>query len=341
MIASFLDGSIDGDKNIKVNNVAKIEEAKSGDLAFLSNPKYENFIYGSKASIVIVNKDFEPKEKISTTLIRVENAYSAFSSLLDLYVASKPQKQGISEKSSIDNSAEVSTDCYIGAFSVIEKGVKIGSNSRIYPNCYIGDNCKIGENVIIYSGVNIYENCIIKDNVIIHSGAVIGADGFGFAPDNGKYKKIPQIGNVIIEQDVEIGANTCIDRATMGSTVIKRGTKLDNLIQLAHNVVIGEDCVFASQVGIAGSTKIGNKCMLGGQVGIVGHISIADGVQIGSQSGLSNDVKEPNSKILGYPATDARSYARSTAIFRKLPEMSSDISTLKKEIATLKALLNK
>lgn len=340
-IASFLEGTIEGDKNATVNSVAKIEEAKSGELAFLANPKYENFLYSSKASIVIVNRDFEPKEKIVATLIRVENAYSAFSSLLDLYVASKPQKEGVSEKSSIDPTAKIGEHCYIGAFSVIEKGVKIGNNSKIYPNCSIADHCQIGENVTIYSGVNIYENCVIHDNVIVHSGAVIGADGFGFAPDNGKYKKIPQIGNVILEQDVEIGANTCIDRATMGSTVIKRGTKLDNLIQIAHNVVIGEDCVFASQVGIAGSTKVGNSCMFGGQVGIVGHISIANGVQIGSQSGLSNDVKEPNSKILGYPATDARTYARSSAVFRKLPEMSQDISALKKEIESLKSLLNR
>ena len=295
MIASFLDGEVIGNKDEKVNTVSKIEEGAKGTLSFLSNIKYEQYIYGTNASIVIVNNDFEPKSEIKTTLIKVEDAYGAFTKLLKLYSESKPKKTGISQKCSISESATIGTDCFIGDFVVVDKGVKIGTDVKIYPNTYIGDNVKIGNNVIIYSGVNIYEECVIGNNVIIHSGAVIGADGFGFAPDkNGIYEKIPQIGNVIIEDDVEIGANTTIDRATMGSTHIKKGVKLDNLIQIAHNVVLGEHTACASQVGISGSTKIGKHCMLGGQAGLSGHISIADYTQIGSQAGVPSSVKTPN-----------------------------------------------
>lgn len=338
MIAAYLEGEIVGDKDISVDNVSKIEDGGEGTLSFLSNMKYENFLYESTASIVIVAADFVPRQEVKPTLIKVKDAYSAFAALINLYSESKPKKQGISEKSSIAQSATVGENCYIGAFAVIDEKATIGDNTRIYPSCYIGDGVKVGNNVTIYANVSIYDSCVIGDDCIIHSGATIGADGFGFAPDgNGGYTKIAQIGNVVLEQDVEVGANTTIDRATMGSTTIKRGTKLDNLIQIGHNVTVGESCVFAAQSGIAGSTKVGNNCMVGGQVALAGHISIADGTMIGSRSGVNSSIKEPNRKLLGLPAIDARQTAKIYAITRNLPDMRDAIRVLQKEVDALKS----
>lgn len=336
MIASFLQGEIVGDQEAKVWSIAKIEEANSGDLAFLANPKYEHFLYSTGASIVLVNNDFTPKEEVKATLIKVEDAYKAFAGLLDLYIANKPQREGVSPQAAVSGEATIGENVYIGAFAVVEDGVVIGDNTKIYPHVYVGDNVKIGSNVILYSGVKIYEECQLGDNVILHSGVVIGADGFGFAPTDGVYKKIPQIGNVILEDDVEIGANSCVDRATMGSTIIRKGVKLDNLVQVAHNVVIGENTVFASQVGVAGSTKIGKNCMFGGQVGIAGHITVADGTQITSQSGIGGSVKKEGQVLMGSPAFDASIARRSIVGYKNLPQIMTDIANLKTEVRELK-----
>lgn len=336
MIASYLEGEIIGDKEVKVCSVAKIEDAEEGSLAFLANPKYEHHIYTTKASIVLINDTFTPKEGVKATLIQVKDAYKAFASLLDLYVANKPQKSGIASNASISPNAKIGENVYIGAFAVIEDGVVIGDNSKVYPQVYLGDNVKIGSNTTIFAGVKIYDECQVGDNVIIHSGAVIGADGFGFAPVDGSYKKIAQIGNVIIENDVEIGANSCIDRATMGSTLIKNGVKLDNLIQVGHNATIGENSVAASQVGIAGSSNIGSNCVLGGQVGIAGHITIANGTQIASQSGIGGTVKKENTILLGSPAFDISIARRAIAAYKNLPQTMLTIRELKAEIQELK-----
>lgn len=338
MIAGFLGGEIVGNPAAKVWTIAKIEEGQDGALAFLSNPKYEHFIYETKATIVMVNKDFEPQQPVSATMIKVADAYAAFARLLDLYMANKPRKTGISTLAFVSPSATVGENAYVGEFAVIGENVTIGKNAQIYPQVYVGDNVKIGDDVILYPGVKIYEECVLGNHVTLHGGVVIGADGFGFAPQpNGEFKKIPQIGNVILEDWVEIGANTCVDRATMGSTIVHRGVKLDNLIQIAHNVQVGENCVFASQVGVAGSVKIGRNCMFGGQVGVSGHISIADRVQVASQSGIANNVKNEGEVLMGYPAYHASSYQRSFAVFKSLPEMRMTLAKLEKEVAKLKA----
>lgn len=335
LIADFLQGEIQGDKNATVSTMAKIEEATSGAIAFLANPKYEQYIYTTAASIVIVNKTFEPTAPVAATLIKVEDAYSCFAKLLELYVANKPQKKGVSDKAAIDESASVGEDCFIGAFAVLDKGVKVGDNCKIYPHVYLGDNVVLGNNVTLNSGVKIYEGCVIGDNVTIHSGSIIGADGFGFAPnEKGEFSKIPQIGNVIIEHDVEIGANTCIDRATMGSTVVKSGAKLDNLIQLGHNVVIGHNTVCAAQCGIAGSVTVGDNCMFGGQVGISGHLQVGDRVQLASKTGISKTV--PVGEVyMGYPGIPASKFHRANVIYRNLPDMSAKLSKLEKQIKQL------
>lgn len=336
IIAGFLNGTIEGDPQAAVNTVSKIEEAKEGSLAFLSNPKYEDYLYTTQASIVIVNNDFELKQTVSSTLVRVENAYKAFASLLDLYVASKPKKSGIRPLAYVPESANVASEVYIGEYAVLGENVSIGKGSQIYPQVYVGDNVTIGENVKLYSGVKIYEECVIGNNVTVHSGSVVGGDGFGFAPtEDGTFQKIPQIGNVVIEDDVEIGANSCIDRATMGSTVIKRGVKLDNLIQIGHNVVIGENTVMAAQCGIAGSTKIGRNVMMGGQVGVVGHISIADNVKVGSQSGVGHDVTKEGEVLLGSPAMNGLQNHRVQAILKQLPELRATILSTAKEVKKL------
>lgn len=337
LIAGFLEGEVLGDKTAKVTTICKIEEGEPGALAFLSNPKYEHHIYDTKATIVIVNKDFNPQKKVPATLIRVEDAYGSFAKILELYQSMKPQKSGISKQAYISLSATIGKEAYVGEFAVIGENVKIGKNAKIYPQVYVGDHVVIGDDVILYPGVKIYEECVLGDHVTLHAGVVIGADGFGFAPQaDGSYRKIPQIGNVIIEDWVEIGANTCVDRATMGSTIIHKGAKLDDLVMVAHNVQVGENTVFASQVGIAGSTKIGRNCMFGGQVGIAGHISIADGTQIASQSGIAHSVKKENQALMGSPAYDAASYQRAAIAFKSLPDILKKVSSLEKEIARLR-----
>lgn len=336
-IAEFLSGTIEGNPEVEVHTVCKIEEGAAGGLSFLSNPKYEEYIYTTDASIVIVSADFQAKEPVKATLVRVENAYKAFASLLELYAATRVRKVGVSARASVAETATLGTDCYVGDFAVIENGVSLGDGTQIYPQVYIGDKVKIGKNCKIYAGVKIYDECVIGDRVTVHSGAVIGADGFGFAPtDDGSFQKIPQIGNVLIEDDVEIGANACVDRATMGSTVIHRGVKLDNLVQIAHNVVVGHDTVMAAQVGVAGSTKIGSGVMMGGQVGIVGHIHIADGVRIGSQSGINGSIEKVGQTVMGTPALNGMDFHRSQAIFKDLPALRRQIFTMAKEIEELK-----
>lgn len=336
IIADYLKGTIDGDPQAAVHNVAKIEEAKPGDLVFLSNPKYEEYLYSTGASIVIVNNDFKAQKPVGATLIRVENAYKAFASLLDLYVANKPRKTGISPLADIHPSATIGENAYIGAYAVIEEGAVIGDNASIYPHVYIGDRVQIGDHTKIFSGVKIFEDCVLGNSVTIHANTVIGGDGFGFAPtEDGSFQKIPQIGNVVIEDNVEIGANCTIDRATMGSTVIRRGAKLDNLIQIAHNVVVGENTVMAAQVGIAGSTKIGKNVMMGGQVGVVGHLTIADGVKIGSQSGVSNSILQPGTSAFGSPASHGLEGHRIQASLKQLPALRKQVMELARQVKEL------
>ena len=336
-IAGFLKGEIEGNPNIKVNTFAKIEEGHVGALSFLANPKYEHYIYTTKSSIVLVNKDFVPSEKINATLIRVVNAYEAFAALLNLVEQSRPKKKGIHPTAVIESTAKVGADVYIGANAYIGESCSVGDGCMIYPNVYIGDGTKIGKSCTIFPGVKIYHECVIGNRCTIHAGTVIGSDGFGFAPQSeNEFMKIPQIGNVVIEDNVEIGANVTIDRATMGSTIIHKGVKLDNLIQIAHNVEVGENTVIAGQSGIAGSTKIGKNCMFAGQVGIVGHIKIADGSKIGAQAGILGDIKEENTIILGSPAFDYKQFLKSSVIFKKLPEMKIRIDKLEKELEFLK-----
>lgn len=335
-IATVLKGTVEGDPSVKVNNFSRIEEGKPGTLTFLANPKYIHHIYSTKASIVLVNDDFKPEQPVQATLIRCANAYAALAVLLDLVEKTKPQKIGVEPMSYISDSASVGTDVYVGGFAYIADNAQVGNNVKIYPQSYIGDDVKIGDNTIIYPGVKIYSGCVIGNNCIIHAGAVIGSDGFGFAPENGVYKKIPQMGIVIIEDDVEIGANTTVDRAVMDATIIRKGVKLDNLIQIAHNVEVGENTVMAAQVGVSGSTKIGKQCMFGGQVGLGGHITIGDNANIGAQSGIISNI-EPNAKILGAPAIPVRDFFRSSVIFPKLPEMYRQIAQLQKEIDALKS----
>ena len=340
-IARFLNGEIIGNEEIKVSNVSKIEEGKPGTLAFLSNMKYENYIYSTKASIVLVNRNFVPKEKIEATLIKVDDAYQAFASLLELYnQAMSTLKTGIEQPSYIDQSAIVGENIYLGAFAYIGKKSKVGNNCKIYPQVYIGDNVTIGDDCIFYAGAKVYANSVIGNRCIIHSGAVIGSDGFGFAPlEDGTYKKIPQIGNTIIEDDVEIGANTTIDCATMGSTIVKKGAKIDNLIQIAHNCEIGENTVMAAQVGLAGSTKVGKNCKFGGQVGLAGHLSIGDNVFIGAQSGVAKSVAG-NQIILGSPAIEIKEAIKAITVYKNLPKLREEVIQLQKELNNLKKQIN-
>jgi UDP-3-O-[3-hydroxymyristoyl] glucosamine N-acyltransferase len=336
-IAAFLKGEIIGDENVKVFNVSKIEEGKPGTLAFLANLKYETHIYNTRASIVLVNKSFEPKKEISCTLIKVEDAYQAFASLLELYQQSKSiQKLGIEQPSFIHESATTGEGIYVGAFAYISKNAKIGNNVKIYPQAFIGENVIIGDNCIIYAGVKIYDDCKIGNRCILHAGSVIGADGFGFAPqDDGTYKKIPQVGNVILEDDVDIGANTTIDCGTMDATIIRKGVKIDNLVMVAHNCEIGENTVIASQTGMAGTTKVGKNCKFGGQVGLAGHLTIGDNVQLGAQAGVASSVKD-NETLLLSPAFDVKDAIKSAIVFKNLPQMRYDIIQLQKEIKLLK-----
>lgn len=331
-IAEAINGKIDGLPETEVSSLSKIEEGKPGSLSFLANPKYTQYIYTTEASIVIVNDDFKPEKEISATLIRVKDAYGAFAALLEMYQAAKGKRSGISEKAHIEESAKIGDNVYIGPFVFIGKNSVIGDNSFIYPNTSIGDHCKIGDNTLIYDGVKIYDECVIGSHCTVHAGAVIGADGFGFAPSSAnEYQKVPQIGNVIIEDHVEIGANTTIDRATVGSTIIRKGVKLDNLIQIAHNVEIGENTVIAAQCGIAGSNKIGKNCMIGGQVGMDGHISIADEVKIAAQSGIGKSITKVGEIVMGSPSFNIRDYQRSYVIFRNLNKVVERINDLERK----------
>ncbi|MEO7213263.1 UDP-3-O-(3-hydroxymyristoyl)glucosamine N-acyltransferase [Mucilaginibacter sp.] len=336
-IAFMLNGTVEGDPLAAVSQLSKIEEAQNGSLSFLANPKYEQYLYTTNASIVIVNNDQQLSGPVSASLIRVENAYSAFTLLLEQYNTLKLRKAGIEQPSFIHPSAKIGENVYVGAFAYISQDVKMGNNCKVYPNCYIADNVTLGDNVTLFPGVTVYFDCVIGDNVIIHSGAVIGSDGFGFAPKpDGTYSKIPQIGNVIIEDDVEIGSNTTIDRATMGSTIIHKGAKLDNLVQIAHNVEIGDNTVIAAQTGIAGSTKLENNVMLGGQVGIVGHISIAKGTQVQAQSGVSRPIKQEGQKWAGSPALPYGSNMRSNVVVSRLPELERRVLELENIIKELR-----
>jgi UDP-3-O-[3-hydroxymyristoyl] glucosamine N-acyltransferase len=336
-ISFLINGKIEGNAEAVVTSFGKIEEAEQHQLTFFANPKYEEFLYTTHASIVILNESYELKHPVRPTLIRVADAYSAFALLLSKYEeVARQQLKGIEQPSYIAQTVSLGTDVYIGAFSYLGNNVKAGNNTKIYPNTYIGNNVKIGNNCIIHPGVKIYHDCVLGNNVIIHAGTVIGGDGFGFAPQaDGSFKKVPQIGNVVIEDNVEIGANTTIDRATIGSTTIKAGAKLDNLIQIAHNVEVGHSTVIAAQAGVSGSTKIGNHVMIGGQAGIVGHISIADGSKINAQSGVSKSLKTPNMSVTGSPAYDYTSALRSQAVFRNLPEMERRIQELEELVRQL------
>lgn len=342
-IATLVQGKIEGDPEARVSKVSKIEEATEGALSFVANPKYEDYLYQSKASVIIVNENLQLTAPVCATLIRVKDAYMSFASLLEKYneIISKTGKSGIEQPSFVAQNAVIGKDVYIGAFAYIGENVVIKDKVKIYPNCYIGDNVVIDEESILFSGVKIYHDCSLGKRVIIHSGTIIGGDGFGFAPlKDGSYKKVPQIGNVVVEDDVEIGANTTIDRATMGSTHICKGVKLDNLIQIAHNVEIGENTVIAAQTGVSGSTKIGKNCIIGGQVGIVGHIHIADGTRINAQSGISKSVTENNAALNGSPAFDYKSSLKSQAIFRNLPDLNQRLAKLEETIDQLTAMIN-
>jgi UDP-3-O-[3-hydroxymyristoyl] glucosamine N-acyltransferase len=336
-LALMLNGTVEGDPSVQVNQLGKIEEAQPGSLSFLANPKYEQYLYTTDASAVIVNNDQALAQPVKATLTRVENAYMAITTLLEMYNTLKLNKTGIEQPSFIHPSATIGENAYIGAFAYIGPNVKIGNNCKIYPQTYIADDVELADNVTLYAGVKIYFDCKIGNNVIIHSGTIIGADGFGFAPvGDGTYSKIAQIGNVVIEDDVEIGSNTTIDRATMGSTIIRKGVKLDNLIQVAHNVEIMSNTVVAAQTGISGSTKVGENCIIGGQVGIVGHISIAKGTQVQAQSGISRTLAEEGKKWMGSPAQPYSNHMRSQIVINRLPELERKINELEKIIAELK-----
>lgn len=338
-ISVLLNGKLEGNANAMVSSFGKIEEAQEGQLTFLANPKYEDYLYSTNASIAIINDGYELRQEVRPTLVRVPDAYSAFAQLLGKYQEMVTQQlKGIQQPSYISPTAKIADDVYIGAFSYIGDGVKIGVGTKVFPASFIGDNVTIGKACIIHPGVKIYHDCELDNNVVIHAGTVIGSDGFGFAPQaDGSFKKVPQIGNVVIEESVEIGANTTIDRATIGSTVIRSGAKLDNLIQIAHNVEVGNSTVIAAQAGVSGSTKIGNNVMIGGQAGLVGHIQIADGAKINAQSGVSKSMKEPYSAVTGSPAGDYTSALRSQAVFRNLPQLEKRIQELEALVKQLMA----
>lgn len=337
-IAMMVNGKLEGNASAAVSSFGKIEEAKEGQLTFFANPKYEEFLYTTKASVIIINEAHELKQPVAATLIRVPDAYSAFATLLTKYQEiMKQQLTGIQQPSYIAKTATVGENVFIGAFAYLGEGVSIGDNSKIYPNAFIGDNVSVGKNCVVHPGVKIYHSCIIGDNVIIHAGTVIGSDGFGFAPQaDGSFKKVPQIGNVVVESNVEIGANATIDRATIGSTLIKSGAKLDNLIQIAHNVEVGHSTVIAAQAGVSGSTKIGNGVMIGGQAGIVGHIQLGDGAKVNAQSGVSKSI-DPGKAVTGSPAYDYTSALRSQAAARKLPDLEKRVKELEELVKQLLA----
>ncbi len=336
IIAEFLKGSVDGNPEATVNDISKIEEGLPGTLSFLANPKYEKYIYETQSTVVIVNTDFQPQKEISATLVRVKNAYESFAALLRLYEQSKPKKSGISKMASISETASLGKELYVGDFTVISENVSLGDGVQLYPQVYVGDNVKIGEGTILHPGVKVYQGCEIGSHCVIHAGAVVGADGFGFAPNqDNNYEKVPQVGKVLIEDHVEIGANTTVDRATMGATILRKGVKLDNLVMIAHNVEVDENTVIAAQSGISGSTKVGKNCMFGGQVGLIGHINIASGVKIAAQSGITKDIKEEGIVIQGSPAFEFGPYQRSYLLFRNLPKIREQINELERKVAGL------
>lgn len=340
-IAEFIHGVIVGDENATVHTFAKIEEGVPGAISFLSNPKYTHYIYETKSTIVLVNKDFEPERPVNATLIKVDNAYESVAKLLTLYEMSKPKKTGIHPLACIDPTAKIGKDVYIDAFAYVGANAVIGDGVALHPHATVCESAVIGENSILYPNVTVYHDCRVGKRCILHAGSVVGADGFGFAPSPEGYEKIPQIGIAMLEDDVEIGANTCVDRATMGATIVHKGVKLDNLIQIAHNVEVGSHTVMASQVGIAGSTKVGEWCMFGGQVGLAGHIRVGNHVNIGAQSGIPGTVKGDNLTIMGSPAIDAKQFFKSSVIYKKLPDMYQTLNRMEKEIEELKKQLNK
>jgi UDP-3-O-[3-hydroxymyristoyl] glucosamine N-acyltransferase len=339
-IAAFVQGEIVGDENATVHTFAKIEEGVPGALSFLSNPKYTPYIYETKSSIVLVNKDFIPEQPISATLIKVNNAYESLAKLMTLYEQSHPKRVGIDPLAYVAPTAQIGKDVYLAPFACVGDGAVIGDGTELHPHATVGRNAKVGANCILYAHATVYHDCIVGNNCIMHAGSVVGADGFGFAPTPDGYEKIPQIGIAILEDNVEIGANTCIDRATMGATIIHKGVKLDNLVQIAHNVEVGANTVMASQVGVAGSTKVGEWCMFGGQVGVAGHITIGDKVNLGAQSGAPGSIKA-NQQLIGTPPMEMKPYFKSQAVFRKLPDMYKEIDALRKELNELKEQLNK
>ena len=334
-IASFVNGEVVGNENAEIYTFAKIEEGVPGAISFLANPKYTDYIYTTRSSVVLVNRDFTPEQPIEATLIKVDNAYESLAKLMTMYEASKPKKQGVSSLASIAPTAKIGENCYIAPFVVIGEGCEIGNNCHIHTGVSINDGVRIGNDCIIYANASIYNDCRIGNNCILHSGCVIGADGFGFAPTADGYEKIPQMGIVIIEDNVEVGANTCIDRATMGSTTIHKGVKFDNLIQIAHNCEIGSHTAMAAQVAVAGSTKMGEWCICGGQAGISGHSTIGDRTTIGPQCGTIGN-RKGGERLLGSPAMDAKEYIRASAYLKKLPEMEKKIKELTKELEALK-----
>ncbi|MBO5252077.1 MAG: UDP-3-O-(3-hydroxymyristoyl)glucosamine N-acyltransferase [Bacteroidaceae bacterium] len=339
-IAEFIQGTIVGDENATVHTFAKIEEGIPGAISFLSNPKYTPYIYETQSSVVLVNNDFIPEKEIKATLIKVNNAYESLAKLLNLYEMSKPKKTGIDPLAYIAPTAKIGENVYIAPFACVGDNAEIGNNTSLHPHATVGSGAKVGNNCILYPHATIYHDCRVGNNCILHAGSVVGADGFGFAPSPEGYEKIPQIGITILEDNVEIGANTCIDRATMGATIIRKGVKLDNLIQIAHNVEIGSHTVMASQVGVAGSTKVGEWCMFGGQVGVAGHITVGNRVNMGAQSGVNGSVKDGKA-LIGTPPIEFKNYFKSSAVFKKLPDMYLELASLKKEIEELKKQLNK
>ena len=339
-IATFIQGEIVGDENATVHTFAKIEEGIPGAISFLSNPKYTPYIYETQSSIVLVNKDFVPEQEVKATLIKEDNAYESLAKLLNLYEQSKPKRVGIDSLAFVAETARIGKDVYIAPFACIGEYAEVGDNTVIHPHVTIGSGAKVGNDCIIYANSTIYHDCRVGNHFILHSGCVIGADGFGFAPTSEVYEKIPQIGITILEDHVEIGANTCVDRATMGATIVHSGVKLDNLIQVAHNDEIGSHTVMAAQVGVAGSTKIGEWCMFGGQVGIAGHIHIGNKVNLGAQSGVPSSIKD-GSQLIGTPPMELKQYFKASVAQRSLPEMLVELRQLRKELNELKQLLNK
>lgn len=339
-IASLIGGRVDGDENALVNNFAKIEQGFPGAISFLANPQYEHYIYETKSTVVLVNEDFQPSKPVEATLIRVKNAYEAVSKLLQIYESMKPKRSGIDPLAYVAPTAKIGKDVFLAPFSAVGDYAVIGDGAQLHPHATVGANAKIGQNTVMYSNAVVYHDCIVGNNCILHAGSVIGADGFGFAPTADGYEKIPQIGIVTIEDNVEVGANTCIDRSTMGTTIVHKGVKLDNLVQIAHNVEVGANTVMSAQAGVAGSCKIGEWCMLGGQVGVAGHITLGDRVYAGAQSGIPGGrlVKKGNCTVMGYPAIEHQNFARSAAAYKNLPELVKQVNELQRELEELKKI---